>query len=69
MNAPYFAFGSLHNPDVMACGVCCLHSSSVKKKFGTHTQNAMNARNIVPMITLSSNVSSLTTVRPHSFAG
>lgn len=44
----YFAF--VHKPLVMAWGVCCLHSSSVKKKSGTHTQKAMNAMNIVPMI-------------------
>ena len=46
----HFAFGSIHKPLVKACGVCCLHSSSVSMKFGTQTQNAMNAINIVPMI-------------------
>ena len=65
-NLPYFAFGSIHKPLVMACGVCCLHSSSVKRKSGNQTQNAVNAMNSIPIITFSSNVSSLTTVTPQN---
>ena len=41
----YFAFGSLHNPIVIARGLCCRHSSSVKMKSGTHMIKSKTSTN------------------------